>query len=88
MDLVQSVLLSSDYSRFFGLAIGTSLSGFCVDPVPDILQQAISKSIILKFLIMMVTIICAVVPKNNKELNAIAICVIMVLMLLEAFRQI
>ena len=88
MDLVQSVLLSNDYSRFLGLATGTALFGFCVEPVPDILQKAIAKSTILKFLVMMVTVICAVVPKTNKELNAIAICVVMTLIILEAFRHI
>jgi lysylphosphatidylglycerol synthetase-like protein (DUF2156 family) len=88
MDLVQPVLLNNNYSRFFGLALGTSLFGFCVEPVPDILKKAIAKSNILKFLVMIITVICAVVPKNNKELIAVAVCVIFVLILLEAFRQI
>ena len=88
MDLVQPVLLNTNYSRFFGLALGTSLFSFCVEPVPDILKKAIVKSTIIKFLIMMITVICAVVPKNNDELISMAVAIIIVLILLEAFRQI
>jgi len=62
------------------------LAGYCLQPVPDSINQAFNTNHVLKFFVLFIMTVIAMTPSSNEQMGMIALVVVVLLGALEYYR--